>query len=196
MRLALFDFDGTLTRRDTLLPFLRLAAGTTVWLVNLVRLSPLLAAYASGMLTNDLTKEAVLRRFLRGRPKAELDELGAHYARSRLDRMIRRPLFERYLFHRRRGDVCVIVSASLDVYLEPWARRHGFDAVLCSRLEYQSGLATGRLAGANCYGPEKVRRIEQWLAGRVPETVIAYGDSRGDREMLAIADVSYRVSRG
>ncbi len=141
MRLALFDFDGTLTRGDTLLPFLQRVAGTPLFLAKLARLLPVLGAYACGAIARDRAKESVLRCFLRGWPREELCRLGVEYAARALDRRIRHALYERFQAHRRRGDVCVIVSASLDLYLEPWARRHGFEAVLCSQLEFEAGRA-------------------------------------------------------
>jgi phosphatidylglycerophosphatase C len=87
------------------------------------------------------------------------------------------------------------VSASLDVYVEPWAQAQGFDAILSSVLAVEDGVVTGRLFEGNCYGVEKVRRIRSWLNDRRPEQIWAYGDSRGDREMLALADVAHYRGR-
>jgi phosphatidylglycerophosphatase C len=96
--------------------------------------------------------------------------------------------------HQEAGDTCVLVSASLDVYLQPWADQQGIDAVLCSGLEINpQQRVTGRLTPANCYGPEKARRIRAWLDGRQPSHITAYGDSRGDEEMFALADTVHLV---
>ncbi len=193
MRLALFDFDGTLTRRDTLMPFLRSVVGTPALVAGLGRLAPQLLAYAVGAVRNDVAKEAVLTHFLRGRRTDDLRRAGEAFARRHVRGRTRRESMERLRSHRERGDVCVLVTASLDVYVEPWARAEGFDAILCSSFETDGDRVTGRLLGGNCYGPEKVRRILAWLNGRPVEAVWAYGDSRGDREMLELADVaSYR----
>ena len=98
--------------------------------------------------------------------------------------------------HRAAGDRCVLVSASLDLWLQPWAQRHGFAAVLCSQLAADAdGRASGRLAGANCFGAEKVRRLEAWLAGTRPR-LVAYGDSRGDLPLLDFADEGWRWQAG
>jgi phosphatidylglycerophosphatase C len=95
--------------------------------------------------------------------------------------------------HLERGHGVVVVSASPSIYLEPLAERLGFDAVLATRLEVDgSGRITGRMLGGNCRGPEKVARLEGWLAGRAPR-VYAYGNSSGDRELLARADVGVMV---
>jgi len=80
-----------------------------------------------------------------------------------------------------------MVSASPELYVAPVARRLGFDATLATRLQVgPDGLLTGRLVGRNCRGPEKVRRLQEWFGDETP-VVFAYGDSRGDREMLAFS---------
>jgi len=81
----------------------------------------------------------------------------------------------------------VLASASLELLLEPWARAAGVDDVLATRLEVRDGRLTGRLAGPNCYGPEKVARLEALVGDLAGVELYAYGDSRGDRELLAAA---------
>jgi HAD superfamily hydrolase (TIGR01490 family) len=189
---AAFDFDGTLTRHDTLLPFLRYFAGTKGFAATMIRLAPVLLVYALGMLRNDKAKESVLRRFFAGRPLAQVDAAGARFAASRLPALLRMTALARFDWHKRQGHTCVLVSASLAHYLEPWARQAGFDHVIASRLETDArGFITGRLVEGNCYGAEKARRLRALLAPKQPCTLYAYGDSRGDREMLALADHPY-----
>jgi Phosphoserine phosphatase len=79
------------------------------------------------------------------------------------------------------------VNASLDLYLVPWATERGFDAVLATELEFVNGRFSGCLAIPNCWGKEKARRLEVWLSNRHPTLLYAYGDSRGDRHMFALA---------
>ncbi len=99
------------------------------------------------------------------------------------------------------GDTVVLVSASFEVYLRPLAELLGVHDVLAVRLEVDSnGVLTGRLDGPNCRGPEKVVRLHEWLdrnaGGRRAVHLSAYGDSRGDRELLADADEAHWVGRG
>ena len=96
------------------------------------------------------------------------------------------------------GDLVVLVSASFEVYLRPLARALGVEHVLGARLEDDGeGVLSGRLDGPNCRGPEKVRRLDSWWASlhddRPPSRFTAYGDSAGDRELLARADVAHWV---
>jgi len=190
--MAAFDFDGTLTRRDTLLPFLHYYVGTTRFMAMMIRIAPVLLTYAMGILRNDQAKESMLRCFLAGRTLAQVEAAGTKFAALRLPALLRIRALERFKWHLRQGHTCILVSASLTHYLEPWARRAGFDHVLASRLETDAtGCVTGRLVEGNCYGVEKARRLRALLAPRKSCTLYAYGDSRGDREMLALADYPY-----
>jgi HAD superfamily hydrolase (TIGR01490 family) len=101
-------------------------------------------------------------------------------------------MVERLGWHRSQGHEVVVVSASFTDYLRPVADRLGVDAVLATELEVVDGRLTGRLAGANVRGAEKVRRLETWL-GDEPAELWAYGDSSGDRELLARADHPVRA---
>lgn len=191
--MAAFDFDGTLSRRDTLLPFLQRVCGAQRLYRGLARSGPALSRMAVGRADRDAVKDGLLLRLLAGRAEGDLEEAGEAYAEFllRSDRL-RPDTLERAEEHRRHGHRVVIVSASPVVYLGPLAGRLGFDAALATRLEVRDGALTGRMDGPNCRGPEKVARLEAWLAGEHPH-LYAYGDSAGDRELLARADVGVKV---
>lgn len=194
---AFFDFDGTLTRRDTLLPFLRLINGTPKFVARMAYLSPVLAAYATKLMRNDVAKEIVLRHFLQGMQLDALQSYGRKFVDSVLPTLERPEGIERLRWHKAQGHSCVLVSASLDVYLEPWARKAGFDAWITSSLALdEEGRVSGRLEGGNCFGEEKVRRIKAWLDNKHCAALYAYGDSRGDLPMLNFADEGYLWARG
>jgi len=142
----------------------------------------------------DAAKVALVGRLLRGVSADELAAQGERYA-SHLARRLRPDMVERLEWHRGQGHEIVIVSASLAVYLEPLGRDLGATAMLATGLEVgPDGRLTGRLQGANVRGPEKVARLKAFLAGETCE-LWAYGDSTGDRELLALADHPYRISR-
>lgn len=196
MKLVLFDFDGTLTRRDSYLPFLRYMFGTPRFLAGLMMNSGHLLAYGLGLLPNDEAKTRMMRHFLAGLPLDRVSDTGEAFACQALPDLLRPSMIERLKAHVVAGDTCVLVSASLDVYLRPWARLHGFSKVLCTSLATDDEqCVTGELKPANCYGQEKVRRIKEWLNGIKPDTITAYGDSDGDNEMFLMADISYRVTK-
>jgi phosphatidylglycerophosphatase C len=184
---AAFDFDGTITRRDTLIPFLRRAAGEARTARALLALSVRITLAMAGAGSRDAAKEQLLRRLLAGRPVAALEEVAESFADYAVGHSLRRETLVHIERHRAAGHELVVVSASPELYVAPVARRLGFAAALGTRLEVgPDGRLTGRLAGRNCRGPEKVRRLQDWL-GEEACTVVAYGDSRGDRELLAFA---------
>lgn len=189
---AAFDFDGTLTRRDTLLPFLRYTLGTTAVMRHALILAPTLAAYCLGMLRNDIAKERVLAQTLGGIAMEELRDQAARFAEHQLPGLMRPEAMRRFDWHKKQGHRCLVISASLDIYVKPWAIQAGFDEVLASQLEtLTDGRITGNLLGGNCFGIEKVRRLEALLGARNSYTLYAYGDSRGDKELLATADYAF-----
>jgi phosphatidylglycerophosphatase C len=194
--LAAFDLDGTLTRRDTLMPFLARAIGRNrAYRAVLASSLPLARAVALGGGHRDVAKAAVLGRVLAGVPLSALTEAADAYADHVVAHGLRGDIRARVDWHRAEGHELVLVSASPELYVSPIGRRLGFDAVLATRLEVDpAGLLTGRLLGANCRGPEKVARLREWRDAGVA-VAFAYGDSAGDREMLALAEVPVNVGR-
>jgi HAD superfamily hydrolase (TIGR01490 family) len=199
VKIAAFDFDGTLTRSDTLGPFLRDVCGTTAFVRALAADAPRLVLAGIGAGSRDAAKERMLRRLLGGREHTELVVRGRAFAERVATTGMRSEMVSRLEWHAREGHELAIVSASLDVYLEPIAERLGIGTVLCSRLEVNgAGLVTGNLVGGNCRAAEKLRRIRERFGDHGYE-LWAYGDSAGDAEMLAAADhpvrIGHRVGR-
>jgi phosphatidylglycerophosphatase C len=191
---AAFDFDGTISERDTLTPFLAMVCGRTRLYGSVARRSPAMAATFVGLRDRDGEKERLLTTLLRGRSAGEIRATGARYAEQLLQqRPFRLDTLDRLAWHRSEGHDVVIVSASLDVYLEPIAAGLGVEHVIATRLaEGPDGRLTGRLEGPNVRGPEKASRLRAWLGDETAE-LWAYGDSAGDRELLAMADHAHRV---
>lgn len=97
------------------------------------------------------------------------------------------------MWHKEQGDRVVLVSASFEEYLGVWARKIGIE-VIATKMEVQGGKLTGRLATPNCYGAQKVARIRAQIDLTQFDEIYAYGDTRGDKEMLEIAKHKfYRV---
>src|SRR5690606_38030685 len=155
---AFFDFDGTLTTGDTLMPFLKFVVGTPTYYAKLALVSPVLAAYFAKLLRNDIAKQIVLKQYLAGYHIDDLFERGQRFSDEMIPTMLRPEGMERLRWHQEQGHECVLVSASMDVYLNAWARREGFSEVICTALEKDdSGYVSGRIQGENCHGEEKVR---------------------------------------
>ena len=195
VEVAAFDFDGTLTRRDTLLPYLRRGLGWPRFLLALLRSAPWLAAFACGLLSNHQAKARLLKVSLGGRSQQETSQWSVDFVARYLPRQWQDETLARLLRHQRLGHCCVIVSASPGIYLHHVGKALGIDAVICTELEASAGVLTGRMATPNCYGEEKVLRLRAWLASRTdpraPTTLHAYGDSRGDVPLLNLADYAW-----
>lgn len=193
---AAFDVDGTLTRRDSLLPFLLGACGLGPVLLAIARQGPA-TALALGGRNRHGAKERLLVALLAGRAEADVRAAGERYAEAVLTGRrwpgLRADVLARWRWHRDAGHELVIVSASPSVYLEPFGRLLGAETVLCTQLAVGTdGRLSGRIEGRNCRGAEKTRQLLAWL-GEGPVHLWAYGDSAGDRELLALADTGHRV---
>lgn len=191
--LALFDLDGTLTRRDTLSDLLYRSFGAVDCLRAGLRLAPHLLGAAIGAVERDVAKVRLLRHFFGGMASGGFDRLAADYAREHLPALLRPAAEARLHWHLRQGHRVVVVSASAEDWIRPWAEPLGVE-VLATRLARANGCLTGDLEGPNCRGAEKVERIRALLEPTAYRPVHAYGDSAGDHAMLALAD--YPVYRG
>jgi phosphatidylglycerophosphatase C len=190
-----FDFDGTLSSRDNVVPFLRWVAGTRATAEAFAAAATHLGRAGRSRWSRDAVKAELVRRLLGGRDAADVDTVARAFADEILHRHLRAEAVERADWHRTQGHRLVIVSASFATYLRPVADQLRFDAVLATELEVgDGGQLTGRLAGANVRGAEKARRLDEWLDGS-PAFVWAYGDSAGDRELWARADRAVRLGR-
>lgn len=181
-----FDFDGTLTCRDSLRAFLAWRAGPIAYGLTMARLAPAGLAHLVRPDRGRL-KAAMLRAFLAGTPASQLVDEALAFQQARSARLMRPDAVACWQDWRGRGARCVIVTASPDLLVSPFAEALGAEALIGTRLAQDSaGRITGDLDGANCRGPEKVTRLKARFGADIAVEA-AYGDSAGDREMLAIA---------
>ena len=193
-RVAAFDFDGTLTPRDTFLPFLQRLYGRRRLVTSAAVVGPPWRV-PSETHRRDEMKARLLRRLTAGDDPARIERVGIDYA-ALLERVLVPAMVERVAQHQRSGHEVVAVSASMSVYLRPLlVDRLGFDAVLAVGLEVGAdGRHTGEMLGPNVHGPQKAIELRRWLGeGGADDRenqleLWAYGNSSGDAELLAMAD--------
>ena len=186
-KIVVFDFDGTLTTKDTFVAFIRYACGTRAFLFGFLQYAPLLVLMKLHLYPNYKAKEKVFSHFFKGMSLDPFDSLCQDFARD--SQHLLRPQGIQTLQQAQTEDSDVlIVSASIDNWVQPF-----FPAtkVLGTQIEVKDGHLTGRFLSKNCYGQEKVNRILECYPHREAYHLTAYGDSRGDKELLAFADESH-----
>ena len=185
-KLVLFDFDGTLTTKDTLLEFLLFYKGKIRVLFGLLALFPVLALYMLRLVPNWKAKQYLLRHFIGGARLEEFNAVCKEFSTQIIPKLIRPKGLHILEQHLRDKATLIVISASAENWVGPWCEQIGVN-YLATQLEVVNGIVTGNLCGKNCYGPEKVDRIKKQFELSDFDEIIAYGDSSGDREMFGIA---------
>lgn len=182
-----FDFDGTLTTKDTLLEFIRYAKGSTALGWGFLRYAHLLVLMKLGLYPNWKAKQKVFAYFFKGMSITDFNALCQAFAASS-QHLLRPAGIKAIQQAKSEGSEVLIVSASIDNWVQPFFTEV---KVLGTQIEVKNGMLTGRFLTKNCYGQEKVNRILTLFPNRKDYHLTAFGDSRGDKEMLAFADESY-----
>lgn len=192
-----FDFDGTLTTKDTLIEFIRYSKGNGKFLLGFLLYSPLLVLMKLHLYPNWKMKQKIFKHFFGGMDINVFNQICTSFARDNAHLL--RPkgiaLLKNTASHHQQ---IFIVSASIDNWVRPFFLQQGLDAlhILGTQIEIANGKVTGQFKTKNCYGEEKVRCICRALNqvtddipfDRKQYEIIAFGDSRGDKEMLDFAD--------
>lgn len=199
-KVYLFDFDGTLTCADTLLEFIRYACGRRRFFIGFALFSPLLVLMKLHLYPNYRAKQRLFAWYFKGMSIDNFDLVCRRFAHHN-QRLMRQKALDRLreIFHN--NETLCVVSASIDNWVRPFfdniskASRSDF-RVIGTEVEVDTdGVLTGRFRTHNCYGAEKVRRVleamPQLKSNRQDFWVVAYGDSRGDKELLEFADEAH-----
>jgi phosphatidylglycerophosphatase C len=187
LTLALFDFDGTLTIKDSLVDFIVFAVGKTKTVIGGIMLSPTMACYALGFMDNSKAKQKIVKYFFGGWAQPDFTKIAEEYSLKQLPKILRPNGLEKLQWHQQQGHKVVIVSASLQDWLKPWTEEIGIE-LIATQLEVKKGNLTGCFKDVNCHGEEKVRRIQQEYDLAQFHKIYAYGDTSGDKPMLALAN--------
>ena len=185
-RIAFFDFDGTITTKDTLLEFIKFYSGTVNFYLGFILYSPFLVAYKLKIIPNYVAKQKVLGFFFKGEGIDTFQKKCDDFSDIKLPGLLRTKAIKEIEKLKAADTEIVVVSASVENWIMKWASANGLK-LLGTRLKVADNKLTGSIDGINCYGEEKVRRIEQQYNLKLYKEIYCYGDSGGDTAMLKLA---------
>ncbi len=188
--IAVFDLDGTITRYDTYVRFLLLCiARKPAKLLHLPGLAVDVVRHKAGRQTNSWLKQRFLSQILAGFHRKALEDRSIEFAENVMRNGIYQDATASIQDHKNRGIEPVLLSASLDIYVEPLGRMLGFQHIICTRTCWQDDRLLDKLDGENCYGDIKIKRVQQWLAGYPGTSIMAaYADHESDFPLLKLAE--------
>ena len=188
--IAFFDFDGTITTRDTLLEFIKFAKGKRAFYSGFLYNIFYLIAYKIKLISNQEAKEKVLSYFFKDMDLIEFDKLSEAFSKKKLPSIIRHGAEKEIARLQQENFVVVIVSASPENWIRHWCKERNL-ILIASELEVINGKVSGKISGKNCHGEEKVRRILEKYVLKEYDEIYAYGDTKGDLPMLGLATKSF-----
>ena len=189
-RIAFFDFDGTITTKDSLLEVIRYHKGDFLFYAGFILNMPFLVAYKLKLIRNSTAKQIVLRFFFSGTSLSSFQKKCEGFQLEKLPFLIRpKAITEIKKLQELHAEV-VVISASAKNWLQHWADGIGVK-LICTNLEIKNEKLTGRIDGENCHGEEKVRRIKAAYDLSMYDEIYCYGDTPGDKPMLSLATFSF-----
>lgn len=190
--LVLFDFDGTLTRKDTLFEIIKYIKGKSSFYRGILCLSPFLSLYQLKLISAKKTKERMLKYFFKGMEYDIFIEKCNGFGKDILPSLIKNDALKALNNHKLSGHDIYIVSASAEEWLKVWCHDKGISCI-ATRLEVKENKLTGKINGKNCNGMEKVNRIRETIDLSLYQNIVVYGDTQGDKPMLQLAtEAHYR----
>jgi len=192
MNLALFDFDGTLTKKDSLEEFIIYMVGKPRYYFKLLLFSPIYLLYKLKIVHNSKAKEMLFRLYFRNISEEKFKNGALKFSNEKLDTILRANIYKKFQEHKRNGDRVIIVSASMRCWLQPWTNKENVE-LLSTELEFIDSHFSGYFKTKNCHGEEKLLRVKELVNLQDYELVYAYGDSSGDKFILEAADVKIKL---
>lgn len=186
MNLALFDFDGTITHTDSFTKFVLYAADKRRIRRSKLLLLPELIAYKTRLTDGKRIRHKTFNLAFENTIEDDIKMKALEFSQNIIPSLIRPQAMDRINWHKERGDEIRVVSASLDLYLEPWCKQHNI-ALSCNEVEAVSGSITGNFIGHDCSADEKRRRVENAYNLSDYTNIYAYGDTFEDKELLKLA---------
>ncbi len=189
--IVLFDFDGTITSKDSLGAFLVYNFGIIKCGLIYTLYAPVHLLFKLKFISSTAAKNFLLPFFLKNISVARFKKMCADFCDNKLPGIVFAKAKEQIQWHQQKDHEVVIVSASVYDWIEPWAATVGIKKFITSNFEIVNNRLTGKLAGKNCNDEEKVVRVKKEIPNIDEYEIWAYGNSKSDRFMLSMADKSF-----
>jgi HAD superfamily hydrolase (TIGR01490 family) len=189
VQLAVFDLDGTITRRDTLLPYvLGFPTSTSRKLLGLLVFLGPQFLFAIGRREHGQLKSAFIRSILGGETRSRIEAWTARFVPALLRQGVYADALSTIARHRQEGARLILMSASTDLYVPAIGASLGFDEVICTGVRWNGDRLDGHLTTPNRRGTEKTRCFEALRNSHPGLTTAAYGNAASDLDHLRLAD--------
>jgi phosphatidylglycerophosphatase C len=189
-KIAFFDFDGTITTKDTMFEVIKHHKGTSDFYRGFIANIPVFVKLKLNMISNQEAKEKLLTYFFKDAPQTSFQTACDQFIDDKLPVLIRPGASKEITKLKELGFEIVIVSASAENWIKKWADSQGV-GLIATQLESVDGHLTGKLQGVNCNGEEKAVRIRDLYDRSQYDEIYVYGDSDGDRQMMRMGTKSF-----
>lgn len=188
-KLYCFDFDGTLTYKDTMFLFLKFYNPSKFYF-QFAKHTPLFILLKLGLLDAENVKKSFVSGVLKGEKKEKIEKRAQQFFVKNYPEIFRKNALDFIENMDRNNTESLIVTASLDIWVKPFAEKLNIK-LLSTEAEFVNGNFTGNFATKNCNGIEKVNRIKKEIEGKKFDKILAFGDTSGDKPMLEFAHESH-----
>ncbi|WP_428329464.1 HAD-IB family hydrolase [Mucilaginibacter sp.] len=189
-KIAFFDFDGTITTKDTLLEVIKAQKGKAAFYTGFIINAPVLIGFKLKLISNQVAKERMLKYFFGGDSISSFQQGCDAFIDRQLPLIIRPQALAEIEMLKAAGFKIVIVSASPQNWIKRWSDSMGL-GLIATQLEVAGDRLTGFIKGKNCNAEEKVIRIKAEFDLSAYKEIYCYGDSNGDKAMLALATKAF-----
>lgn len=190
MRLAVFDLDGTITKKDTYLEFIKYVKGKTFFYFGIILLSPYIVLFYLGLYNNNKLKELFFKFFFKSLKAEYLEEKGKIFSTQKIPMLSYKGATEVLKWHKKQNHDVLILSASADIWLKEWCLLNNYE-LICTKFEKLNNNFTGRIDGNNCFGIQKKNLLTEYLKNKSYNYLYGYGDSKSDLHYLNMVNEPY-----
>lgn len=188
-KLYCFDFDGTITKKDTMFSFLKFYNKQKFYL-NFAKHLPFFIMLKLNLAKAERVKENFISSILKGEKEKNIQQKATSFFEENYPSILREKALNFIQNIDRNDSECYLVTASLDIWVKPFSEKLNLK-LLSTQAKFKNGIYIGKFATKNCNGIEKVHRIKEIIKNQSFDKTIAFGDTSGDKEMLAWADENH-----